>query len=323
MLTDRIEKFFALARERHSIYLRRKGGSPPPYTDDPIFQHHRFCNVFRELDKTTEWFRINVREPLRDDPTVLLATVVFRLFNRITTGEAIFKQLDLEGQTAWDAFNKTHDVSVLRAAVLQYCHPGPYVTGSFIVKTPEGMDKIDGVIDIIDRFVKGDRMKRPRHHSPLVLAKNMLYKFDTQYPIPGSLEEMHEWLERHYFIGNFQAYEIVSDLRHTTLLDEAPDIDTWANPGPGCTRGLNWLSDREFTPSRNYLIAEMVELLAKSRDPHYWPQAPAGDWYAEDSTDGGKWPIWEMREVEHTLCECFKYVRAEAGGAPPRGRFKG
>jgi hypothetical protein len=42
----------------------------------------------------------------------------------------------------------------------------------------------------------------------------------------------------------------------------------------------------------------MRELLHMSRDPQYWPAA---------------WPAWEMREVEHWLCETSKYVTAQSG----------
>ena len=67
---DRINDFFAYARKRHEIYLKRKAGEPPPWTDDPILQQYRFTNVFRELDKTTLWFKKYVRGPMRKSPEV-------------------------------------------------------------------------------------------------------------------------------------------------------------------------------------------------------------------------------------------------------------
>jgi hypothetical protein len=44
-------------------------------------------------------------------------------------------------------------------------------------------------------------------------------------------------------LGPFLAYEIVTDLRFTALLENAPDIMTWANPGPGAKRGITRLLD--------------------------------------------------------------------------------
>lgn len=50
-LDDPIRAFFGWCRERESIRAKRERGLPPPWSDDPIFQHGRFLNVFREDDK--------------------------------------------------------------------------------------------------------------------------------------------------------------------------------------------------------------------------------------------------------------------------------
>jgi hypothetical protein len=107
-------EFWDFARERHSIYLRRAAGDPPPWTDDPVLRTYRFCNIFRELDATTAWFRRYVRDPMRSRPEVLLATVLFRWFNRISSGEALFCQTDLAsstegGLTAFEMYLQDHD----------------------------------------------------------------------------------------------------------------------------------------------------------------------------------------------------------------------
>jgi hypothetical protein len=47
-------------------------------------------------------------------------------------------------------------------------------------------------------------------------------------------------------------------------------------------------------------------LLSASRLEHNWPH---------------EWPAWEMREVEHTLCEFDKYERARLGEGRPKQRF--
>jgi hypothetical protein len=103
------------------------------------------------------------------------------------------------------------------------------------------------------------------------------------------------------YIGSFMAYELVTDLRHTALLRDAPDINTWAATGPGAARGLDWVFGGPTVP-RGYGkpkweaadLAEMMVLLEMSRDPRNWP---------------AEWPRWELREVEHTLCEYDKWKR--------------
>ena len=57
-----IDAFFAYARERYRIRLKRNAGESKPWTDDPILAQYSFTEVFREDDKTTRWLRENVRD---------------------------------------------------------------------------------------------------------------------------------------------------------------------------------------------------------------------------------------------------------------------
>lgn len=260
--------------ERYRILLRRRAGQTAPYTDDPILRKYRFCNVFREDDKTTVWFRENVRGPMADEPGVLLATIIFRWFNRITTAEVMH------------AHRLFTDWNPSRArAVLKDLHP--LITGAYVIRTPTGMSKLDGLIALI---------------TPIWQARE---QWQQTIAGCGSLEQACYQLQQLDGLGSFMAYEVVTDLRHTRYLRNASDIHSWANPGPGAARGLGHVlfSDPEefrydAAVDTERLQAGMRHLLALSLDSHYWPKT---------------FPAWEMREVEHSLCEYAKYRGAQAG----------
>ena len=75
-------RFFWWIEERHRIFEKRKRGlSRDWWTEDEILRTYRFTNPYRENDRTTVWFRENIRDPLKDDNKVLMATVIFRWFN--------------------------------------------------------------------------------------------------------------------------------------------------------------------------------------------------------------------------------------------------
>lgn len=319
------DAFFAFARERHAIYLRRRDHdlspdralTPSPWTTDPILGKYRFTNVFRELDKTTVWFREHVRERYMSGPEYLLAaTVIFRWFNRITTGQAIFLQspLPFEGQyvdSAFDAYMRTGDIRHLRHAILAFCADGPYVTGAYIIKTPDGKDKLEGVLWCIEQFMKNG----PK--AALTLPQ-------------WTLRETWEWLKEYPYMGPFMAYEVVTDLRWTPLLDKAGDIMTWANPGPGAKRGINRVRgyDKDANISREQQIYLMQQLLIDSLNGNNWPNARVTPevhglpgQVTSRTGEPSDWPAWEMREVEHTLCEFDKYERARLGEGRPRGTW--
>lgn len=340
-----VDRFFAYARERHAIYLRREFGATRPWTEDAILNEYRFTNVFRELDKTTAWFRKYVRDPLRDKPEVLLATVVFRLLNRIETGEAIFSQTVLEGDlqpgarlfgttlpTAFDLFVfKSPDARHLKGAILDHVgRKGPYVTGAYIISSPSGHSKLDGMLKVI-----GDFHRKSGWLNYALGARQIGGR--------ESLFNTWSWLREQPFLGGFHSYEIVTDLRHTALLDKAPDIDTWANMGPGAKRGLNRIHDRCVRGDQSkhkwsasiepeQALEEMRILLDASRSPEFWPQPTRGKTLLDgvgvvidsinEFSKRENWPKWELRDVEHTLCEFDKYERVRRGEGKPRGVYR-
>jgi len=46
-------QFFSYIAKRADILLRKEAGEPKPWTDDPILQTYKFCNVYRADDRTS------------------------------------------------------------------------------------------------------------------------------------------------------------------------------------------------------------------------------------------------------------------------------
>lgn len=250
--------------------------------------------MFRELDRTTLWFSKFVREPMRDDLDVLLATVVFRMFNRTQTGEAVFCQPDFHRNTAFALFCHSGDVRPMRKLIKDYCGDGPYVTGAYIISSPAGYSKLDGILRILADFYKDSGWKDVSRQ----MVKDRM-----------SLEGAWLWFKCQPYLGSFHSYEIVTDLRWTKVLERAKDIMSWCNVGPGARRGLNRVHERDKSDrskSTSEMLEEMSFLLECSRTDRHWPS---------------DWPKWEMRDVEHTLCEFDKYERVRLSEGRPRGVF--
>lgn len=277
------DQFFSTARERYQIKLRKDAGLPRPWTIDRNFLQWRFCQVHREDDRTTVWLREHIREPLlragAPNLKILESTLIFRWFNRIETA-AIIEDLLVYDWNSKEAATRLRDVS-------------PVVTGAYIIKGMDGYSKLDGVLACIDAAMP-QLPAMIKHWSEPTLAM--------------------AWadLKTLAYMGGFMSYEVVSDLRWTALLDKSDDIMTWANAGPGCARGLGWitLGDSEHFScgprAQREMLQLMQALLALSKDQMYWPQ---------------QWQPWEMREVEHWLCEYDKWCRSDAGQSLKR-RYK-
>ena len=278
-----IDRFFAFMRERHSIYEQRQALKPWPWTQDEILQKYRFTNVDRELDATTVWFRGNVREPLRRRKvaTQLFAAIAFRWFNRMDVGEVMVAHnlyLDWEYGRAMEELRRWRP-------------NGPWVTGAYIIKAYDGVDKLTGVCRAIDNaWHKQDAL------AAAIVGAN-------------SLEGAVKALGTLPYLGPFMAYEVACDMRWTKLLEHAHDIYTWANPGPGAARGLSRVHGRKLrqTVPRGQMVEEMAFLRDEWEQDHLGP-------------DLGRRP--EMRDVEHSLCEFDKYERVRLGQGRPRQVFR-
>ena len=273
-----VDRYVYWIEERERIrHLKEEVQQEPPWTEDPILQEFKFCQVFREDDRTTRWFRHHIREPLRNDPEVFMATVAFRFFNLIETGETL---LDHNLHIEWDE----------EKAIQEIRKQPKWITGSYIVKTPNGMDKVTGAAKCVSNLWKDlDR----------ILEDFSYFK---------SLSDAWHYLLRFPYIGPFVSYELVTDLRHTHLLENAEDILSWANAGPGAMRGLNRLTGRP------------LEFCKRSWDWNSEMQA-LYQWCIEHLDLSKFDKPFEMREIEGGLCEFDKYSRILHGQGRTRSVY--
>jgi len=255
--------------ERHSIYERRAEGQAYPWTDDPILKEYSFCNVYRELDRVTIWIRENWREPYADHPNLPFAMAMARQINWPDTLEEI-------------GFPEHWNPKRIKAIMQGRLNRKEKVyTGAYMLTGTLGGTKVEQTID---------KILTPLYEMPPRIISSSLEETWRRYlPYPG--------------FSGFMAYEVVTDLRHTKHLENAEDIMTWANPGPGAKRGLNRIHGRELEKSipKAQLISEMKELL--------------------DLCNMAPLPL-EMRDIEHCLCEFDKYERVRLGQGKPRAKYK-
>ena len=277
-IPEELDRYTYWIEERERIrYLKEDLKQDPPWTEDPILKEFKFCQVFREDDRTTRWFRTHMREPLRNSPDVFMATIAFRFFNLIETGRTL---LDNNLHIEWD-----------RPKAIEEIKKNPkWITGAYIVKSPNRMDKVTGVTECVSHLWD-DR-------------ENIIKQLESF----TTLEEAWKFLMQYPYIGPFVSYEMVTDLRHTYLLENATDICSWGNPGPGAMRGLNRLTGRplEFCKRSWDWHSEMLDLY---------------DWCSQKLDLSKLNYPFEMREVEGGLCEFDKYSRILKGQGRTRSVY--
>lgn len=281
--------FFGWINERTAIYNRRASGATPPWTDDAILQRYKFTNAFRELDRGTValhkmiWQDFPVK---RKDRGINLADVVFNIW---------WYRLFNRAEHAINPGFCDSAEEVLSAMRFKEKDGFPVFTGAHMTSSAGGVTKLQ------------------HYHEAVEQA------FDNSQDIvdlcrDGRMQVVFNRLLLHKCLGPFVAYEICCDLRYVPALwpqGYPTDVYSWANIGPGAKRGLNRLGLKPELDSMIRLWWDSIDYLSDEVRKHH-PRMRAAPEY----------PYFELREIEHSLCEFDKYERVRRGEGRPRGVFK-
>ena len=195
-----VEAFFDFINERHRVYLRKQSGKNWPWSKNAILQKYKFTNVFRELDRMTIWLRENWRHPYADHPELWFAIAVTRTINWPDTLE------EIGFPDPWDPDRVAKVIAARKA------RGGKVFSGAYqgAVSRKKGQPRGYYVVERLDKL------------------------FHSQPPLHKAKALRQAWnMLRHPGMGGFMAYEVVTDLRWTRYLRDAPDVMTWAHAGPG------------------------------------------------------------------------------------------
>lgn len=280
-----LKLFFYWMNERHSIYKKKTEKKPFPWTKDPILSTYKFTNVYRQLDRVTVEWGSRYAKLLMKSPKpaeIIFHCAMFRMFNWPETYDALSF-----GMSKWNLDKAMKILQERQGEGLQV------FTGAYIIPNVGRTDpKIQVICEALNvvHEMRGDIAQALREKPSLKLCTELLMKVPT--------------------IGPFIAYEIACDLRFTKVLDRASDIHTWANAGPGAKRGIHRLLNggaHTWTGKKPDYLKAMRELLLLA--PKHF------------DTEGGEFPF-ELREIEHSLCEFDKYLRVKFGEGKPRSLYK-
>lgn len=282
-LNETQKLFLYWIKERESIRVKKEAGLPKPWTDDPIFQTYKFCNVEREKDTVSIWIKENWIDPYRDHPNLWFAMIVARLFNWPPTLDLIgFPTMDFEIlKPLWrDQLKKYRELD------------NKVFTGAYLVSTNGiKMDKIDYILD--------------RVLTPIWERGRAPYENSVAFARQETLEEYWNHLLQFDGLGSFMAGQVVADLKFTPLLENASDWWDWAPLGPGSIRGLNRYHgrpvDKPLRQDRG--LKEIREQQKLIEDELYW--------------------LLPAHNIQNCNCEFDKYIRVKNGEGRPRSTYPG
>lgn len=267
-------RFLFWIKERDAIRLKKEAGEPKPWTSDEVLQSFRFCNVRRMDDKVSVWLLKNWFAPNFNHKNMLPAIALARFVNKPESLEQI-------------GFPKKWDPERIKRILRAYKEDGNTLfSAAYMVAAGKGKDKIESVVD--------------HYCQPLV--------DDPPELDLTNMENCWKAIVQYNGFGSFMAGQVVADLRWA-VKGTWDDRNDWAPIGPGSSRGLNRLCNRDInTPwSQKQFFTNLKELRRRAEAK-----------LSKEITNR-----LEMHDWQNCLCETDKFNRVLNGEGHPKQVYPG
>lgn len=227
--------YWRFAVERQRIFFNRLQ-QQFPLTPDPILSVFKFTNAYRASDRVSQYLIRNVAyEGEQTAKEVFFRTILFKLFNKIQTWELLTKTFE---QVTYHEFRIEHYDRVLGDALSrgQRIYSAAYIM-------PSGGPGVHG----------------RKHTFHLRLLQQMMRdSVPEKLAEIGSMEKAFLLLRSYPMIGDFLAFQFVTDLNYTTLTNF--DEMDFVVAGPGAKDGLRKCFPHADLRSASDIIRLMTEV---------------------------------------------------------------
>lgn len=315
---ENLHEFYNMIFERQEIWWRRNVLKlSRPWTEDPILATKAFTNVYRELDRSSQYLIHNI---IRDTSItaledLLFKMMIFRFYNKTQTFTHATHAIALPAyktfnvQTQWE-----------QTVALRECGENPW--HSAYLMYPGNITKADaGWVDTEQRGMFRDhvfcKIVFKKVHS---IIPQLVKLFKTQAS-PIEIINLYITIDG---VALFMATEFYLDLTYIPVYRDdfefpyTPD-DFW-NVGPGCSTGIRMifpiLTKKEQYKALGWIRDLAEEELAKIGDFKYVKWDKAKQEYVRCGFN-----LNMHSGSEFSLCEYQKYRKNQWGLGKQKGTF--
>lgn len=282
-----LDSYWGLAAERQRIYYARLNGAAPPWTDDPVVTRYRFTNAFRAADRVSQQLIQRQYAGSQTSDDVVFRTLLFRLFNRPSTFDALAEEC---GDPTTDAFDADRYAACLDNRLTR----GERIySAAYIIPPPQF-----GAVR--------------KHANHLRLIRFMLDDgIVERLAVAQSLSEVFAAISSYPSLGPFLAFQLTVDLNYSPLINF--DEDDFVVAGPGARSGI-----AKCFPDRDGLSdAEIVTWMVDTQEQQ------CADIGLKAPTLFGR--RLKLIDCQNLFCEIDKYARVahpDVAGVGNRTRIK-
>lgn len=208
--------YWYFACERQNIFWKKINGDPAQWTHDKILQEYKFCNSYRVNDRVSQYLLKNViyNGNNYNYEDMLFRIILFKLFNKESTWELLSKNF---GDILLKNFNTKKYSIILENAISN---------GTKIYN--------DAYISCANKAFGYDR----KHDNHLALLDKMfnIDKMQDKIIKCNTMQDAFNIIKGYPLIGNFMAYQLVTDINYSSFVNWKENEFTVA--GPGSLRGI-------------------------------------------------------------------------------------
>jgi hypothetical protein len=271
--------YFYFVQERMTIFWN-KYNDIQPWTSDEILKVHKFTNVYRAMDRVSQYLIRNViyNKNRFTDEDILLRILVFKIFNKPETWEYIEDSVGLISVNNFD-------LSKINNALLELKCVQPIFNNAYMMT---GTHSLYNHLNF--KHEKWLEMVKKEMIGQSVLKKIINSK---------SLSEVYDLLRNCSFIGDFLAYQYVIDMNYSDVIDFSEN--SFVKAGIGAIRGIK----KCFEPlGRKYSYEDAIRYTQDNFDKYinrfgYKDFKPLFD----------REPM--LIDLQNCFCETDKYLRAK------------
>lgn len=234
--------YWYFAYERQNIFLK-KLNNDYPLTNDPILLKYKFCNSYRVNDRVSQYLLKNVIyngiEYKNED--IIFRIVLFKLFNKESTWELLLNNFS-------DITLSTFDLSKYSKILTEAINNGVKIYN-------------DAYISCANKAFGFNR----KHDNHLALLHKMFVVDKMQNKILKckTMSDAINIIKSYPLIGNFMAYQLITDINYSNVVNFKEDEFTIA--GPGSIRGIK----KCFIDKGNMSDEDIIRYMYKNQDKEF------------------------------------------------------
>jgi hypothetical protein len=234
--------YWKFAAERQNIFFNRFHKNSFPWTKDQILNQYKFTNVYRATDRVSQYLIKNVIYKGSQKPEeIFFRLILFKIFNRISTWE--FLESEFGNISFKDYSFKRYDRFLSEVMNSKF----PIYSAAYIMASGRSTFNYER-----------------KHQNHLRLIELML-KDNVPYKLQQckSMYEAYDLLHSYPTIGDFLAYQYVTDINYSTLTNFS-EME-FVKAGPGAKDGIL----KCFTDFGEYSFEEIIRWMADNQEQEF------------------------------------------------------